>query len=232
MAASEHLGLTVHYLFRGIICMVLAFYTSWKLTLVTLASFPVFSVLIVYLSTNIGPSMDVQKAELVNACKVANNAILSIEAVKCLNGQARESCSFSSRISNATRHYCRQAWVNALQMGVNRFAVYAMIVQSFWYGHSLKSSGEIAPGDVLMTFWACMVALQALELVLPRLIALEKGKLAGAALKDTVDNGVANIEGGRGVYPSRCGGDIEVRRVSSLPLSRTFFFFFFFWTSC
>lgn len=220
MATSQPLAFIFQYAFRGLASLVLAFYTSWSLTLVTLASIPVFSLIVGLLSSKMKPSIEAQQSELSSASKIANNAITSIDTVKCLNGQEFECRNFSSRIDNAAVHYLRQVRVNSLQMAVVRFMVFSMIVQSFWYGNSLKNDGKLSSGDVLRTFWACIVATQSMEQVLPRLILLEKGKVAGAALKWVVENRAADASRAINVnemtgslYPRHCEGDIKVKNV-------------------
>jgi ATP-binding cassette subfamily B (MDR/TAP) protein 1 len=104
------------------------------------------------------PSIDDQQVELTHASKIASNAIASIESVKCLNGQAFEYRSFSSRIEKSATHYLRQARLNSLQIAVIRWMMFGMFVQGFWYGSSLTRNGPLTSGDVLRTFWACLTA--------------------------------------------------------------------------
>lgn len=221
VATSQPLAFAFHYTFRGLASLALAFYTSWNLTLVTLAGIPIFSGIVVLLSSKIQPSIEAQQLELSSASKIANNAITSIATVKCLNVQESECRKFFSRIESAALHYLKQARVNSIQLGVVRLMGFSLVIQAFWYGHTLKVAGKLSSGEVLRTFWACIIASQCMEQVLSRLILLEKGKVAGAALKRIVENrpvdvveGISANEMREKPYPPHFKGDIEVSNLS------------------
>lgn len=218
IATSQPLGLVMQYAFRTIIALGLAFYTSWSLALVTLAGIPVFSGVVAFLSSLIKPRIEAQQVELTLASKVANNATSSIDTVKCLNGQAFELREFALKINNAAAQYLKQAHLNSLQIGVIRFMTFGMFIQGFWYGTALTRSGKLTAGEVLRTFWACLTAAQSIELVLPQVIVMEKGKVAAVMLKDLlkgrrVGKHPEELKGAS--CPRYCDGDIEVCDVSS-----------------
>ncbi|KAJ5804789.1 uncharacterized protein N7518_001092 [Penicillium psychrosexuale] len=217
MATSQPLGLVLQYSCRSLASLGLGFYTSWSLSLVTLAGIPIFSAIIGYLSSKMRFSITAQQAELTEASKVANNAITNIDTVKCLNGQAFEHRNFAERIERSATHYLRQARLNSLQIAIIRWMMFGMFVQGFWYGSSLARAGKLTSGEVLRTFWACLTAAQSVEQVLPQMIVMEKGKVAGVALKSIIqcrreDKIVSEVKGTR--YPEHCEGDIEIKNVS------------------
>lgn len=218
MATSQPLGLLLQYSCRSLASLALGLYTSWSLSLVTLAGFPIFSMIVAFLSTRMKSSIVNQQAELTQASKIANNAIASIDSVKCLNGQGFEVRNFANRIEKSAIHYIRQARLNSLQIAFIRWMVFGMFVQGFWYGSSLARAGKLSAGEVLRTFWACLTAAQSIEQVLPQMIVIEKGKIAGETLKAIVqtraiDRRKSEMKGS--LYPIHCEGDIEVNNVSS-----------------
>ena len=166
-------------------------------------------------------SITAQEVELTQASKVANNAIASIDTVKCLNAQKIESQKFAKRIENSATYYLRQARLNSLQIAFIRWMMFGMFVQGFWYGSTLARQGKLSSGEVIRTFWACLTAAQSIEQVLPQMLVMEKGKVAGVKLKNLVSschmaNSLSEMEGT--LYPDHCEGDIEVNNVSkSLP---------------
>ncbi|KAJ5090795.1 hypothetical protein N7532_009479 [Penicillium argentinense] len=217
MATSQPLGLIIQYSCRSIASLILGFYTSWSLSLVTLAGIPVFSSIIAYLSTRMKMSITAQQGELTQASKTASNAIANIDTVKCLNGQRIEVRKFSHRIHNAAFYYLRQARLNSLQIAFIRWMIFGMFVQGFWYGSALARADKLTSGQVLRTFWACLTAAQSIEQILPQIIVIEKGKVAGMQLKSIIqtrkeDRRQSETHGLS--YPSHCEGDIEVRNVS------------------
>jgi ATP-binding cassette subfamily B (MDR/TAP) protein 1 len=217
IATSQPLGFVVQYVVTALAALGLAFYTSWNLTLVTLATVPVTAVVLAYISAKMQPSIEAQQEQLTQASKLANNAITSIDTVKCFNGQDWEVWQYAKSVRKAARCYLKQAQANALQIGFVRVATLGMFVQGFWYGSTLVRSGQRSAGQILTAFWACLLATQAIEQILPQMIVLEKGRAAGATLKATL----VQIERGRRVVkmigrktPRYCDGDIEVRNVS------------------
>lgn len=159
-----------------------------------------------------------QQHELTNASKVANNAITSIETVKCLNGQGVESRNYAARIDKAALHYLRQAQLNSLQIALICWMMFGMFVQGFWFGSTLARQGKLTSGEVLRTFWACLTAAQSIEQLLPQMIVLEKGKIASVILQSILrtqpdSKRVSEMRGT--LYPKHCEGDIEVNNVSA-----------------
>lgn len=201
----------------------LAFYTSWKLTLVILAALPVSAVIMSFINSMMQPSIIAQEVELSLASKFANSALSAIDTVKCFNGQAHELEQYRSVVMEAAKHYMKQALSNSLQIGFVRFVTTAMFVQGFWYGGHLVRTGKASAGDVLTTFWACLMATKAIEDILPHMIVLEKGRAAGAAMKTILEQMSRGLKVDcrtNQSTPKFCEGDIVVRDVSILGLAR------------
>jgi ATP-binding cassette subfamily B (MDR/TAP) protein 1 len=129
------------------------------------------------------PIVKAQQSELSEASKFSYDAFTAIEVVKCLNGQFSTYWRFISCVRAAGKWYMKLVLFTALQMAFARFTTFAMFAQGFWYGSTLVQSGELTSGDVLSTFWACLIAVQSIELSVNHLPALERGKIAGATLK-------------------------------------------------
>jgi ATP-binding cassette, subfamily B (MDR/TAP), member 1 len=192
---------------QGLASLGLAFYTSWKLTLVIIAGLPISAVIMSFINSMMQPNIIGQEAELSSA----------IKTVKCFNGQASELEQYKAIVMEAAKYYMKQALSNSLQIGFVRFVTTAMFVQRFWYGSHLVSTGKASAGDVLTTFWACLMATKAIEDILPHMVVLKKGRAAGAAMKailEQVSRGLkVDYKPGQSA-PKFCEGDIEVRDVS------------------
>lgn len=217
IATSQPLGFAVQYTVTALAAVGIAFYTAWNLTLVTLATVPFAGIILTWISARMQPGIDAQVHELTQASKQANNAISAIDIVKCFNGQDFEIWQYAKIIKKAARYYLIQAQANALQIGFVRFITLSMFVQGFWYGSHLVATGAKDPGQVLTTFWACLMATQAIEQILPQMIVLEKGRAAGATLKvllAQLEKECKDVEIIDRTTPDYCDGDIEVRNVS------------------
>ncbi|KAL9611484.1 MAG: hypothetical protein Q9167_003882 [Letrouitia subvulpina] len=235
LATSQPVGFAIQYSVTALAALGLAAFYAWDLTLITLATVPFSGFVLAWISARMQPSIDAQSKELTKCSKYANNAIQAIDTVKCFSGQDFELWQYSKAVKRAAKYYLLQARANAFQIGFVRFITLAMFVQGFWYGSHLVQTGKKNAGEVLTAFWACLMATQAFEQILPQMIVLEKGRAAGATLKAIL----FQMESKRRVImqghltPSFCEGDIEVRNVSfsypsrpdHLALSNASFFF-------
>lgn len=216
MATSQPLGFSIQYTVTAFAALGVAFYNSWNLTLVTIATFPFAAIILSFISKKMQPSINGQEEYLSQASKSSSNAISAIETVKCFNGQEHEVKQYATTIRGAARHYLVQANANALQIGFVRLITLGMFVQGFWYGSTLVGHSTTS-GQVVTTFWAALMATQAIEQLLPQMIVLEKGRAAGATLKAII----FRMERGRRItemvgnqVPTLCNGDIDIRGVS------------------
>lgn len=217
MATSQPLGFAVQSTVTAFSALGLAMYTAWDLALVTIATIPVSAVVLAWISAKMQPSIDAQAEELSAASKLANNALQAIDAIKCFNGQDFETWQYAKAIRKAANKYLIQAKANALQIGFVRFVTLSMFVQGFWYGSHLVITGKKDPGQVLTAFWSCLMALQAVEQILPQMIVLEKGRAAGATLEAilTQMGKRRRVAMTGSLAPQFCEGDIEVRDVGT-----------------
>lgn len=217
IAAGQPLGSVFQYTIRVFAALAFALYLSWKVTLVTIAVVPVSALFISLLSSRMKPVVRAQQSELSAASKLSHDAFTSIDVVKCLNGQTATYWQFVSSIRAAAKCYMKLALLTALQMAWTRFVSFAMFVQGFWYGSTLVQSGELTSGEVLSTFWACLIAVQSIEMSINYLPALERGKVAGATLHSYLQGSPSGVSSrGREInrYPDPSKGDIVLKDVS------------------
>ncbi|MCJ1292429.1 hypothetical protein MMC34_003979 [Xylographa carneopallida] len=217
IATSQPLGFALQYTVTLFAALGLAFYTAWNLTLVTIALIPFTAVALAWVSARMQPAINLQIEHLTQASKLANNAISAIDTVKSFNGQDFELWQYLDATKKAALCYLLQARANALQIGLVRVTLLGIFVQGFWYGSHLVDVGSRTPGQVLTAFWACLMATQTMEQLLPQMIVLEKGRVAAATLKAVlikVDKGrkIKQMMGRK--TPRYCDGDIQVKRVS------------------
>jgi ATP-binding cassette, subfamily B (MDR/TAP), member 1 len=216
IATSQPLGFIVQYTVTIFVAIGLAFYTAWDLTLVTLSTVPVGAFLLAWLSARMQPAIELQVEWLTQASKVAIMAISGIETVKTFNTQQSELQRYRTIVKRAASSYLNQAQSNALQIASVSFLTLCMFVQGFWYGSHLVDSGKKTPGQILTGFWACLMATQAFEQILPQMIVLEKGRTAGAALKVVlikVEGSRSTVKMAGGNIPRYCEGDIQIQNV-------------------
>ncbi len=216
LAVSQPLGFLVFEIVGTCAALGLAFYYSWQLTLVIIASFPIAGIILYAISTPLTPAIERQKSELSEASKLADTAINSINTVKAYNGEVNEVWQYANTIKKVASSYLVQARVNAMQFGIMKFVIIGLFVQGFWFGLHLVDLG-MDPGHVLTTFYACLAGMQSIEIVLPQWLVITKGMSAGHTLKyilGEVKTGRTTKSMAGTVRPNLCDGDIEVNGVS------------------
>jgi ATP-binding cassette subfamily B (MDR/TAP) protein 1 len=173
--------------------------------------------MVAIISAKMQHSLEAQHLECTKASRLAYCAISSIDAVKYFNGQEFEVHRYAASVQIAARWYLKEARSTALQIGCVRLITFGMFIQGLWYGSSLVAVGKLPAGSVLTTFWACFVATQSIEEIVPQMAVLEKGRAAGAALKSIFGNAremTPVIRNAETKSPEFCEGDIQVRNVS------------------
>ncbi|KAL5353075.1 ATP-dependent permease [Pseudogymnoascus australis] len=213
MATSQPLGFFVKDIAAVIMAIGIAFYYSWKLTLVLSLSVPITSLVLWLVSRRLQPAIEAQRRALNIASKYTNTAFHAIDTVKVFNGQNHEVRQYASAINAAGLSYLIQGHVRASQMGTVRFLVVVMFMAGFWYGLMLFRNGELTPGDVITTFYSFLMGNQAVTSLLAQYVILCKGKSAGATLERIVGElnntlPLSKIAGTRTLEV--CDGDIEV----------------------
>jgi ATP-binding cassette subfamily B (MDR/TAP) protein 1 len=210
--------LLTQYVCTALSSLSLAFYLSWKLTLVIVAGIPVIVVLMPAISARMQPHMRAEAAHLSEATQHVSGSLGAIDTVKCCGGEPFELGRYAGAVRRARGAFHAQVAWNALQAGALRLAMLAMFAQGFWFGSVLLRRGEITIAQILSAFWASVLAVQALMQILPFMMMLEKGRAAGQKLRAAA----VQIESVRGDAvrvesrwsPETCAGDVTLSRVS------------------
>ncbi|KAG9247907.1 P-loop containing nucleoside triphosphate hydrolase protein [Calycina marina] len=235
LAASQPLGLVIYQFIATTASLGVALYFSWNLSLVIIAIFPIAVVVLWLVSRGITPAIEAQKRELGKATNYANTAITAIDTVKAFNAQDQELWKYLSSTKKMTIYYLKQARANAMQFGLVKFLAVSIFVQGFWYGLYLVDKG-LSPASVITTFYSCITAVQAIEVMLPQILVLTRGMSAGATLKNImqqIQHGAKAMDMGGTLQPETCQGDIEVKDIAfayptnpkQLVLDKASFFF-------
>jgi ATP-binding cassette subfamily B (MDR/TAP) protein 1 len=200
----------------AIASFILALYQSWKITLVTISTIPLLAILIPLISSRIQPNVDLQTASLTEAAKHITNGLSDIETVKCFNGQRQEQHRYARLLKFAEMYYTRQVNWSALQASVLRFLTLVMFVQGFWFGSTVIGNNTSGAGTILTAFWSCIMATGALMQIMPQLMYLEKGKLAGHRLRAIMiaELRASTVSEPILIKPDACAGDIAFIDVS------------------
>ncbi|KAI0827383.1 P-loop containing nucleoside triphosphate hydrolase protein [Trametes gibbosa] len=182
MASSLAAGMVIQYTTTFVTCLILAFVWSWSLTLVILAGVPVLMVIQALSQGIVGPRLAAERVHSASAATLIDRAVAAIATVKAFNAEIHEQEQLEDMIQKVrlAAMKCHAVW--GISSGTSQFVMMAMFVQAFWFGAKLVRDGSISPGTVMSVFWACLIATSNLQMAIPQLIVLTKGKFAMVAL--------------------------------------------------
>ncbi|VUC20075.1 unnamed protein product [Clonostachys rosea] len=216
LANSQILGFLVSESMTAVASLCVAFYFSWKLTLVILTTIPVSIVIMSLATRKIEPAIQMQKKYLATASKHATASLMAIDLVKVFGGYDQELKRYLHFANLASKHYLVQALCNSIQFGYVSFWLILTFVVGFWYGAALIDAG-LSPGSVMSTFYAALTAFQGAEALIPHWLVFSKGISGGKFLSSVMpndrDKGQPRKMGGM-QRPPICAGNIELRDVS------------------
>ncbi|KAI1782829.1 P-loop containing nucleoside triphosphate hydrolase protein [Ganoderma leucocontextum] len=229
MASSLAMGMVVQYTTTFITSLVLAFVWSWSLTLVILSAVPLLMIIQTLSQGFAGPRLAAERTHTASAATLVDRAITAIATVKAFNAEKHEQDHLSKVLQKmrAAADKCHAVW--SMSTAASQFVMMAMFVQAFWFGSKLVRDGTISPGTVMSVFWACLIATSNLQMCIPQLIVLTKGKFAMASLLTVAQSQSTSSPYGvpltpsksrrtsstfRKIRPAKCSGHFEFTDVS------------------
>ncbi|PCH37435.1 nucleoside triphosphate hydrolase protein [Wolfiporia cocos MD-104 SS10] len=227
MASSLASGMIIQYLTTCVTCLGLAFSRSWSLTLIILSAVPVLMIIQAASQIFAGVHLNAERAQTAIAATLVDRAIAAIATVKAFNAETYEHATVSRALDamQAAANRCITVW--GITSSCAQFTMMAMFVQGFWFGSKLVRDGTISPGDVMAVFWACLIATSNLQMCIPQLIVLSKGKFSIAALLGLAESVAsepssthAPIKGSRRsallrkIVPAKCRGEFELDSIT------------------
>ncbi|TFK52865.1 P-loop containing nucleoside triphosphate hydrolase protein [Heliocybe sulcata] len=190
MASSLASGMFIQHLTTTVTALILAFTHSWSLTLVILSAVPVLVLIQGVVTGLVNPNLNEERHQTTIAATLVDRAVAAIATVKAFNAQQFEADAIGTVLDRmrAAAKRCNSLW--AVSSGLSQFTMMAMFVQGFWFGGKLVRDGSASAGDVMTVFWACLISTSNLQMCLPQLVVLTKGKVAMASLLRLVEEPV------------------------------------------
>ncbi|KAH0831339.1 P-loop containing nucleoside triphosphate hydrolase protein [Lanmaoa asiatica] len=183
-ASSLAAGQLIQYLTTTLTALVLAFVWSPLLTLVILSAVPFLILIQGFSQAFASPRIAQERTLIARGASLVSRVVSNIGAVKAANAAAYEH-TLLTRVAVAVQSLGAIWGVTA---GTSQFVTMAMFVQGFWYGAHLVLQGRNQPGDVMSVFWACLIATSNLQMMVPCLVVLAKGKTAAAELAAVISS--------------------------------------------
>ncbi|KAF9528280.1 P-loop containing nucleoside triphosphate hydrolase protein [Crepidotus variabilis] len=217
MATSLASGMLIQYLTTSITCLVLAFVRSWQLTLVILSALPLLVLVQGFSQAFARPLLDYERQQTATVATIIERAASAIATVKAFNAVSFELARATASFSRLRKAAGKLNVLWACTSGTSQFVIMAMFVQGFWFGSKLVRDGTISPGDVMAVFWACLIASSNLQMCIPQIIVLTKGKLAMASLVTLMSPPPSIHSSGSTILkltPPICHGSFSLHNVS------------------
>ena len=149
------LSFTIAELFRQIATLVVGigilFYTSWKLTLFMLATFPLLVVASVFFGRYMRRLSKKAQDELAAANVVAEETLQSVNVVKAFTNEHLEAARYKTILNRVVDLSLYAARFRGGFVSFIIFALFGGIVGVVWYGAGLVEAGEFGLSD-LFTF--------------------------------------------------------------------------------
>ncbi|KAH7906382.1 P-loop containing nucleoside triphosphate hydrolase protein [Hygrophoropsis aurantiaca] len=217
-ASSLAAGQLLQYLTTALTCLILAFTRSPLLTLVILSAVPALILIQGFSQGLAGPRLARERSLTAGAATLVERAVTAIATVKAFNAASHEATTLSAlfhRVSAAAQSLARLWGATA---ALSQFVTMAMFVQGFWFGAHLVRQGKNSPGDVMSVFWACLIATSNLQMAIPLLVVLAKGKAAAAELAGIVSTTTTTTRRRtqelRKIHPQAFTGELTLASVS------------------
>ncbi len=149
------LSFTIAELFRQVatlvVGMAILFYTSWKLTLFMLATFPILVVASVFFGRHMRRLSKKAQDELAAANVVAEETLQSVNVVKAFTNEELEANRYNTILKRVVDLSLYAARFRGGFVSFIIFAIFGGIVGVVWFGAGLVQSGEFGLAD-LFTF--------------------------------------------------------------------------------
>lgn len=151
-----------------------------------LASIPVTFLVINYVQKKATPLHIVDMENMARAGKELEQSTEAIATVKAFTAEERQSRRFMAYIDETVMAWNKLAVIYGARMGLTATLTLVMFTSGFWYGSYLVQHNKTSPGNVLTTFWSCLLLGESISTILQLLQIIEMGKVAAASLSKLV----------------------------------------------
>ncbi|KAJ3333668.1 GTPase-activating protein [Blyttiomyces sp. JEL0837] len=215
-AISEKVPIAASQAFTFIASFGIAFWRSWRLTLVLMSVIPLIVVSAIITNTFAARFQAKILQMYSKAGTIAEETLSSVRTVTAFNGQKKMTARYGSELGGARDAGIRKSIVSGLGVGTLFMFIYLAYSLAFYYGGVLLASGQIDAGSVVNVFFAVLVGAFALGQIAPEMQAFAFGMGAGGKIFSTLDR-VPSIdtqdEGGLRIPEEEVKGKIELKNV-------------------
>ncbi|KAF9265397.1 P-loop containing nucleoside triphosphate hydrolase protein [Marasmius fiardii PR-910] len=178
VATSLASGLLIQHITTTITALALAFSRSAYLTLLTLSAIPLLTLTQVLSQFLCSRRLGSERNYTAQLGSLLSTTLNLLPTVQLFSLQSSTLTNLTRLLANITQNDKGLNTIWGFSSGTSQFFVMAMFVQSFWFGSKLIREGKLDAGGVSAVFWACLIASSNLQMCMPQLIAVGKGRVA------------------------------------------------------
>ncbi|KAL5491961.1 hypothetical protein EMCRGX_G017341 [Ephydatia muelleri] len=174
--------------------LVIAFASSWKVSLLVLAFVPILAICGSGSAKEMATKLTSQaQKQYVSASGVAEEVLSSIRTVVALGGEEREFERYNRRLREAGKIGVKKGIINGFALALTFFFIYSVYATVFWFGGYLISVKQLNSGSLLTAFFALIIGAFSLGQAAPHLQSLMTAAGASVSIFDTI-NRVPSID--------------------------------------
>lgn len=198
--------------------LILAFFFSWKLTLVLLSVSPVLVLGAWGQGELIRRGLERERVASQDALGFAMEVIAAFRIVASFAWESVANATYNTKIDQTKKSRNMALLMQALGGGLAMFFVFSLYALGFWYGAQLvadgPANGGILLGDMLIVFFSIIAAAMGFAQLLTALPAFAMARAAAFSIMQVVDR-IPSIDAkiGTGVSGISLEGKIDLEQV-------------------
>jgi ATP-binding cassette subfamily B (MDR/TAP) protein 1 len=166
---------------------VIAFTTSWKMTLVLICIIPLLAIT-VGITNRIAATYTQKTLDLYSmAGSIAEEVISSIRTVVAFGTETKMKDKFAGHLTQAEHAGIRKNIASGAGTGLIYLVMFSAYALGFWYGGELIITDKVQVGDILTCFFSILIGSFSLGHTAPDIAAFSFAMGAGATLFATID---------------------------------------------
>ncbi|KAJ3127622.1 Multidrug resistance protein 1 [Nowakowskiella sp. JEL0407] len=219
---SEKLGKVIQGVVGFLGGFIIAFYKSWKMSLVIFSAVPFFGIGFYIMMTGMSEATSGSQNSYAEAGSVAEQVISGIRTVQAFSMQPRFIKLYAEKLRKAYFSDVKQQVAGSRGLAVFLFSMFAAYGLAFYYGSRQVMWGQIQVGDVLTVFFGIMIGAMSMMQAPPGVQALAKARAAAYKVFAVIERiPEIDTDSKEGIKDVTLRGEIEFRDVEFAYPTRT-----------
>ena len=186
-AVGQKLGLFIQLFATLLTGIVIGFWYSWELTLVTLSLVPILATIGGIGKRKGALSAAREAASDAEANAVTDELFAAIRTVAAFTGERRAEASYRASATLAALAGFQARVVTGLGHGTVQLVLFSGYCIAMWFGSFLIRQGTINGGHVMSAFFSVMISASSLGQTAPCFDAFKRGCRAAASLFEVIE---------------------------------------------